>query len=139
MNEDSARAHVMVVDDSATMRKILETCLRRAGYTVNSFCDGIEALGWLTEPQHDVPDLIVLDINLPKMDGYEVARRLKSKPQLSNTDIIMLTRRDSIIDKLKAHLAGASDYLTKPFRTEEIVSIIQTYLPAQKQIQSSEV
>jgi Response regulators consisting of a CheY-like receiver domain and a winged-helix DNA-binding domain len=121
---------VMVIDDSATVRKIIETCLRREGFEVQSVSDGIEALRWFTQPNVRVPDLIILDIGLPKMDGYEVARRLKSKPQMGNTVIIMLSRRDGMIDKLKGRLAGAKDYLTKPFKTQEIVSVIESHLGA---------
>ncbi|GHO93241.1 response regulator [Reticulibacter mediterranei] len=120
---------VMVIDDSATVRKIVETCLRREGFEVKSFPDGVEAMRWLTtDPSSRVPNLVLLDIGLPKMDGYEVARRLKTKPQFSNTVIIMLSRRDGVIDKLKGRLAGAKDYITKPFKAQEIVSIIQSYL-----------
>src|SRR5579883_3366251 len=119
---------VMVIDDSATVRKIVETCLGREGFEVKGFADGVEAMRWLTEPYSRVPNLVILDIGLPKMDGYEVARRLKAKPQFSNTVIIMLTRRDGIIDKLKGRLAGAKDYLTKPFKTEELISVIESHL-----------
>ena len=119
---------VMVIDDSATVRKIVATCLGRRNFEVQGFSDGVEALRWLTEPQGHIPDLVILDIGLPKMDCYEVARRLKSKPQFSNTVIIMLTRRDGIIDKLKGRLAGAKDYLTKPFKTEELISVIESHL-----------
>ncbi len=83
---------------------------------------------WLTEPQAHIPNLVLLDIGLPKMDGYEVARRLKTKPQFANTVIIMLSRRDGVIDKLKGRLAGAKDYITKPFKAQEIVSIVESYL-----------
>lgn len=121
---------VMVIDDSRTVQKIIETCLRREGFDVQSVSDGIEALRWFTQPNVRIPDLIILDIGLPKMDGYEVARRLKSKPQMSNTVIIMLSRRDGMIDKLKGRLAGAKDYLTKPFKTQEIVSVIESHLGA---------
>jgi twitching motility two-component system response regulator PilG len=128
---DTPRARIMVVDDSATVRKILETCLGRQGYLVESFPDGVDALRRLAGPEghHAVPDLVILDINLPKMDGYEVARRLKAKPHLGNTIIIMLTRRDGIIDRLKGRLAGARDYLGKPFKTEELLAVVQSYLP----------
>jgi DNA-binding response OmpR family regulator len=119
---------VMVIDDSATVRKIVETCLRREGFEVNGFNDGVEAMRWLTEPQSRVPDLVLLDIGLPKMDGYEVARRLKSKPQFGNTVIVMLSRRDGVIDRLKGRLAGARDYIAKPFKTQEIISVIESYL-----------
>src|SRR5579859_6466193 len=119
---------VMVIDDSATVRKIVETCLSREGFDVESFQDGVDAIRWLAGPQARVPDLVILDIGLPKMDGYEVARRLKTKPQFSNTVIVMLSRRDGVIDKLKGRLAGAKDYLTKPFKTQEVISVIESHL-----------
>jgi twitching motility two-component system response regulator PilG len=119
---------VMVIDDSATVRKIVETCLGREGFIVLGFPDGVEAMRWLTGPQARIPDLVILDIGLPKMDGYEVARRLKTKPQFSNTVIVMLSRRDGMIDKLKGRLAGAKDYLTKPFKTQDIISVIESHL-----------
>ena len=119
---------VMVIDDSATVRKIVETCLSREGFEVESFQDGVDAIRWLAGPQARVPDLVILDIGLPKMDGYEVARRLKTKPQFSSTVIVMLSRRDGVIDKLKGRLAGAKDYLTKPFKTQELISVIESHL-----------
>jgi DNA-binding response OmpR family regulator len=118
----------MVIDDSTTVRKIIETCLGRQGFQVLGFPDGIEAMRWLMEPTSRVPDLVLLDIGLPKMDGYEVARRLKIKPQFSNTVIVMLSRRDGVIDRLKGRLAGAKDYITKPFKTQDIISITESYL-----------
>jgi twitching motility two-component system response regulator PilG len=121
---------VMIIDDSATVRKIVETCLRREGFDVKGFSDGVEAMRWFMEPQARIPDLVLLDIGLPKMDGYEVARRLKSKPQFGNTVIVMVSRRDGVIDRLKGRLAGARDYITKPFKTQEIVSVIESYLGA---------
>ena len=119
---------VLVIDDSATVRKIVETCVSREGFDVESFQDGVEAIRWLVLPQARIPDLVILDIGLPKMDGYEVARRLKTKPQFSNTVIVMLSRRDGVIDKLKGRLAGAKDYLTKPFKTQELISVIESHL-----------
>ncbi|HLG65076.1 MAG TPA: response regulator [Ktedonosporobacter sp.] len=119
---------VMVIDDSATVRKIVETCLGREGFEVKGFADGVEAMRWLTEPYSRVPNLVILDIGLPKMDGYEVARRLKSKPQFGNTVIIMLTRRDGMIDRLKGRLAGAKDYITKPFKAQQIVEVTESFL-----------
>ncbi len=119
---------VMVIDDSTTIRKIIETCLGRQGFQVVGFPDGVEAMRWLMEPTSRVPDLVLLDIGLPKMDGYEVARRLKIKPQFSNTVIIMLSRRDGMIDRLKGRLAGAKDYITKPFKTQDMISVIESYL-----------
>jgi DNA-binding response OmpR family regulator len=119
---------IMVIDDSPAIRKIVETCLKREGFTVASFADGIEAMQFLTSPQARVPDLVVLDIGLPKMDGYEVARHLKTKQQFGNTIIVMLSGRDGVIDRLKGRLAGAKDYLTKPFRTQDVMSVIHSHL-----------
>ena len=120
---------IMVIDDSPTVRKIIETCLRREDFDVLGFADGVDAMRRITnDPARRVPDLVLLDINLPKIDGYEVARRFKAKAIFNNTIIIMLSRRDSVIDRLKGRLAGAKDYITKPFKTQEIVSIVQEQL-----------
>jgi DNA-binding response OmpR family regulator len=119
---------VLVIDDSQVVRKILETCLGREGYEVRGFSDGVEAMRWLAGPTARVPDLVILDIGLPKLDGYEVARRLKAKPQFAHTVLVMLTRRDGMIDRMKGHLAGAQHYLTKPFKTKDIINLAKTYL-----------
>src|SRR5438477_390642 len=122
---------VMIIDDSPTIRKIVETCLRREGFHVIGFADGVEALKWLVSPHARVPDLLLLDINLPKMDGYEIARHLKGKPQYKNIVIVMLTRRDGLIDRLKGRLAGVQGYVTKPFKTQYLVSVVASHLGIQ--------
>ncbi len=120
---------VMVIDDSPTVRKIVEVSLRREGLEVVSFPDGIEALRAFTNRQLErVPDLVVLDIDLPKMNGYEIARYLRSKPQWSRTVIVILSRHDGVIDRLKARLAGTQAYLTKPFTTQMIVDVVNNGL-----------
>jgi twitching motility two-component system response regulator PilG len=124
---------VMVIDDSSTVRNIIENCLSNKGFKVQGFSDGVEAMHWFTQPDRQVPDLIILDIGLPKMDGYEVARRFKSKPQFSNTIIVMLSRHDGMIDKLKGRLVGAKDYLSKPFSTQAVISVIESHLGVQQQ------
>src|SRR5439155_16510776 len=119
---------VMIVDDSPTVRKIIETSLRREGFESVSYSDGIEALRAITEQRmRRIPDLVILDIGLPKMDGYEFARRLKTKPQFNNTVIVMLTSRDGLIDRLKGRLVGAKEYITKPFRTQEVIRVLNMY------------
>ena len=120
---------VMVIDDSPTVRKIVEVSLRREGLEVVSFPDGIEALRAITSQQIDhVPDLVVLDIDLPKMNGYEIARYLRSKPQWNRTVIVILSRHDGMIDRLKARLAGTQAYLTKPFTTQMIIDVVNENL-----------
>ena len=120
---------VMIVDDSLTVRKIVETSLRREGFDSVSYTDGIEALRAITEQRMKrIPDLVILDIGLPKMDGYEFARRLKTKPQFNNTIIVILTSHDKMIDHLKSRLTDAKDYITKPFKTQKIISILHSHL-----------
>jgi len=119
---------VICVDNSPTIRHILETCLSREGFVVHTFPDGVEMMRWLTGPEGRTPNLVILDIYLPKMDGYEVARRLKAKPHFTHSTIVMLSRRDSVIDRLKGRLAGATVYLTKPFQTQELVSVVKAQL-----------
>jgi twitching motility two-component system response regulator PilG len=126
--DNSMSKLVMIIDDSLTVRKIMETSLRREGFASVSYSDGIEALRALNEKRHPIPDLVILDIGLPKMDGYEVARHLKTKQQFGNTTIVMLSKRDGVIDRLKGRLAGAKEYITKPFRTQDVMSIIHAHL-----------
>ncbi len=118
---------VMIIDDSLTVRKIMETSLKREGFRSVSYPDGIQALRALNEGL-PIPDLVLLDIGLPKMDGYEVARHLKTKQQFGNTTIVMISKRDGVIDRLKGRLAGAKDYITKPFKTQEVMTIVHSHL-----------
>ena len=118
---------IMVVDDSATIRKIIETSLGREGFEVQSFPDGIEAMKWLAN-QPRIPDLALIDIGLPKIDGYEVIRRIKQKPQFATIVIILISRRNGLLDRLKGRLAGAKAHLVKPLRTEELLSVVRSYL-----------
>lgn len=126
--EASGHTFVMVIDDSATIRKIVQTCLGRVGYEVKGFPDGVEAIRWLMTPEARVPRLVILDIGLPKMNGYEIARLLKSKPQFHHTAIVMLTGRDGIIDRLKGRWVGAHTYLTKPVTTQVLISTVEAHL-----------
>ena len=119
---------VMVIDDSLVIRKILEICLRRAGYAVKSFPDGVEALGWLNSGDARLPHLIVVDLGLPKLDGYEVIRLLKTRPDLEHATLVILSQRDGILDRIKGRLVGAHAYLTKPFKTDQLVAVIQASL-----------
>ncbi len=120
---------IMVIDDSLTMRKIVEVSLRREGYTVVSFEDGIQALQALTNQELPrIPDLIILDIDLPKINGYDIARYLRSKPAWKKTGIIILSRHDKMLDRFKARLAGVNVYLTKPFNAQVFLEVVRTHL-----------
>src|SRR5258707_1254076 len=104
---------ILVIDDSLTVRKIMETTHRRQGFSLQTFADGVEALQWLHEHPTVIPRLVYLDICMPRMDGYDVARALHNRPHLSAVPIVMLTGRDGVLDRLKGRLAGASGYISE--------------------------
>lgn len=125
---------VMIVDDSLTVRKILEVSLTRAGVDVISYNDGQAAVNALTSGTlARLPDVIILDVILPNLSGFATARLLRSKPYLTHIPIIMLTSRSSIISRLQGRLAGATLYLTKPFKTQDILEIVYRFLKPQNQ------
>ncbi len=127
-NSTSTAPFILIIDDSSAIRKIVEITLRREGFQTQACCDGIEAMKWLASPEGRVPDLMLVDLGLPKMDGYETIRRLKMKPQFAHSVCIILSRRDGLVDKLKGRLAGAKMYITKPFTTQELLAAVNSAL-----------
>jgi putative two-component system response regulator len=119
------RPLVMVVEDDLGNRALLERLLEREGYRATSTGDGESAL--LAVAEH-APDLILLDIGLPRMDGYEVTRRLRSNLRTLTVPIILLTGRTSLDDVVEGLDAGADDYLSKPFRQPELLARIRSAL-----------
>ena len=119
---------VLVIDDSHTVQKILQVCLEREAYQVIACSNGVEALKYLREPTNPVPNLIFVDIHMPHLDGFETVKRLRQNRRLAKSVILMLSRSDSIIDRLKGRLAGAQDLLSKPFKTAHIVATVQRYI-----------
>lgn len=118
---------VVVIDDSPTICKILETCLRRAGHQAVSYPDPVQALQALFRGEIARPDVLFVDLVLPHMDGYEVIKLLRARAEFKAVPIIAISGRDSVVDRLKARLAGANDYVTKPFKTERILALVQKY------------
>lgn len=116
---------ILVVDDEPDISKLIKARIESAGYSVVTAFDGAEALKTVKE---NMPDLILLDVMLPKMDGYQVCRLLKFDEKFKNIPIIMLTARAGESDKEKSVEAGADAYLTKPFQTEELLSKISSLL-----------
>jgi DNA-binding response OmpR family regulator len=127
-NLSAAAPQILVIDDSPTIRKIMEVCHTREHISIQTFTDGIEALRWFTEHPTLLPSLIYLDIEMPRMDGFEVARRLHSKSALVGIPILMFSSRDKVIDRLKGRLAGAKGYVTKPFREQDVIALTRSYL-----------
>jgi len=119
----------MVIDDSPTVRKLVEVGLGRAGIAVVSYPDGIQALRAVGHRDLErLPDLLVLDLELPTMSGFEIARHLRSQPEWNQTRIVILSRYDGIIPRLKARLSGTQAYLSKPFTTQMLMDVVTTSL-----------
>ncbi|MEI6831723.1 MAG: response regulator transcription factor [Candidatus Omnitrophota bacterium] len=120
-----SKRKILVVDDEKELVKLITFNLVIAGYDVLSAKNGIEALE-ISEQEN--PDLIILDIMLPRIDGWEVCRRLKQNPRTSNIPIIMLSALSEVDDKLKGFDLGTDDYVTKPFSPRELVVRVKRVL-----------
>jgi len=118
-------ARILVVDDEEANRKLLREILEPQGYLLREAADGDEALAALTE---SVPDLVLLDLVMPRRDGYSVCREIKNDPRTRLVPVIILTTLDQMQDKLKAVELGADDFLNKPFHTIELTTRIRSLL-----------
>ncbi|UCG13057.1 MAG: response regulator [Deltaproteobacteria bacterium] len=116
---------ILVVEGSSTTRKVISITLSQNGYKVIEARDGLEALGKVNEER---PDLILLDVLLPKMDGYQILSIIKDSSQLKHIPVIILTSKDGFFDKVKGKLAGSAEYLTKPFDPKELLEIVQSHV-----------
>lgn len=126
MPVDRATPHVLAVDDELHIRELVRMGLATQGFTVTEAASGREALDAI---ERDRPDLVVLDVMLPDLDGFEVARRLRQAAgQHRETPIIFLTARDTTQDKLEGLRLGSDDYVTKPFSIEELSERVRAVL-----------
>ncbi len=125
---------LLIVDDSKTMRAILETNLNRAGYRCLSFGEGESALDWLWREAARLPRLVLLDPGLPGLDGYEVARAIRANPRWNAMGIVLLTSQDQVPAGLKEHGAGVQAYLAKPFRIEHLLTVVQGVLNGEQSL-----
>lgn len=124
VQEDTQRL-ILVVEDSSTTRKVISITLSRKGYRVVEAADGLEALSKISEER---PDLIMLDVILPKMDGYEILSIIKKNKEFKDIPVIMLTSKDGFINKMKGKIAGSSAYLTKPFDPDKMIAEIEKHI-----------
>ena len=130
VGKDSSWANILVVDDEPVNRQVLENHLSMGGYNVVQASDGPEALKLVAEnPRFN---LILLDIMMPRMSGYEVCRKLRQKHTPSELPIVMLTAKNRISDLVDGFKAGANDYVTKPFSRDELMSRVNTHLQLQR-------
>ena len=116
---------VMVIDDSKTIRRTAETLLKKAGCDVLTAENGFEALP-IISAQH--PDILFIDIMMPRLDGYQTCSLIKNNAQFQNTPVIMLSSKDGLFDRAKGRVVGAEQYLTKPFTREDLLGAIRTHL-----------
>ncbi len=116
---------VLVVEDSPTTRKVIKMSLQANGFEVIEAADGVEALSKLSDTP---PHLILLDVMLPKLDGYGILSVLKQNKDLKKVPVIMLTSKDSLKDKLKGRFSRANAYLTKPFKPEMLIKQVNKYI-----------
>jgi two-component system alkaline phosphatase synthesis response regulator PhoP len=116
---------VLVVDDEANIIELLKFNLAKDGYQVVGLTSGRDAVKFM---ERDRPDLVILDIMLPQMDGYEVLRSLRAKPETSDIPVIILSARGELVDKVLGLELGADDYITKPFSPREILARVKARL-----------
>ena len=115
---------VMVIDDSRTIRRTAETLLQNEGYLVISATDGFEALSMIADNK---PDLIFLDVMMPRLDGYQTCALLKHHQVFRHTPVVMLSSKDGLFDRARGRVVGSDDYLTKPFTRDELLRVIEQY------------
>lgn len=116
---------VLVVDDSPTVRKLISGKLKKCGHNVVTADDGVVALEMMGKM---VPDLVLLDISMPRMDGYEVCKSIRANVATRDVPIVMISGNDGFFDKVRGRVAGATDYITKPFGPEALMGVLETYL-----------
>lgn len=118
---------VMIIDDSKTIRRTAEALLKKEGCEVITAEDGFEALAKIIEHK---PDIIFVDVMMPRLDGYQTCTLIKNNKSFRDTPVIMLSSKDSIFDKARGRIAGSEQYVTKPFTREDLVSAILRHTAA---------
>ena len=118
---------VMVIDDSKTIRRTAETLLQKAGCEVVTAIDGFDALAKIVDNK---PDIIFVDIMMPRLDGYQTCALIKNNPDYASKPVIMLSSKDGLFDKARGRIVGSDEYLTKPFSKDELLNAIRNHVTA---------
>ena len=118
---------ILVIDDSKTIRRTAETLLSKEGCTVFTAVDGFDALSKIAD--HN-PDLIFVDIMMPRLDGYETCSLIKHNNNFKDTPVIMLSSKDGLFDRARGRIVGSEQYLTKPFTRDELLGAIAEQVTA---------
>jgi len=116
---------VMVIDDSKTIRRTAETLLKKEGCEVITANDGFEALAKIADNN---PNIIFVDIMMPRLDGYQTCALIKHNQKFKNTPVIMLSSKDGLFDRARGRIVGSEQYLTKPFTREELLGAIEEHV-----------
>ena len=127
MDADFQGLKVMIIDDSKTIRRTAETLLTKAGCEVITAVDGFDALAKIADSN---PDVIFVDIMMPRLDGYQTCSLIKNNAEFSAKPVIMLSSKDGLFDKARGRIVGSDEYLTKAFSKEELFDAIERYRPA---------
>jgi twitching motility two-component system response regulator PilG len=122
--QDISGLKVMVIDDSKTIRRTAETLLKKAGCEVLTASDGFEALAKIADSH---PDVIFVDIMMPRLDGYQTCSLIKHNEEFKDTPVIMLSSKDGLFDRARGRIVGSEQYVTKPFSKEELLSAIKKH------------
>jgi len=116
---------VLVIDDSKTIRKTAETLLSKEGCEVFTAVDGFDALAKVADY---TPDIVFVDIMMPRLDGYQTCSLIKHNKVFKDTPVIMLSSKDGLFDRARGRLVGSEQYLTKPFTKDELLSAIHSHV-----------
>jgi twitching motility two-component system response regulator PilG len=124
VNTTPSSLKILVVDDSNTIRRSAEIFLKTGKYEVVLAEDGFDALAKVSDYH---PDLIFCDILMPRLDGYQTCAIIKRNPKFANVPVVMLSSKDGVFDKARGRMAGAQDYLTKPFSKDQLLKAVEQY------------
>jgi len=125
MDDEFQGLKVMVIDDSKTIRRTAETLLKKVGCEVFTATDGFEALAKIADHR---PDIIFVDIMMPRLDGYQTTALIKNNKVFKTTPVIMLSSKDGLFDRARGRIVGSEQYLTKPFTKEELLGAIKKHV-----------
>ncbi len=123
MEEELRGVKVLVIDDSKTIRRSAENLLTKEGYAVITATDGFDALAKIADMR---PEIIFVDIMMPRLDGYQTCALIKNNSEFKATPVVMLSSKDGLFDKAKGRIVGSDRYITKPFSKEELLGTIRT-------------
>jgi twitching motility two-component system response regulator PilG len=131
-NETLKGVKVMVIDDSNTIRRSAEIFLNQAGCEVILAQDGFDALSKITDHE---PDVVFVDIMMPRLDGYQTCSLIKKNPRFKTTPVIMLSSKDGLFDRARGRMVGSDQYLTKPFTKDSLLQTVAMFVtPAAPEI-----